>query len=282
MLEEVKSVVQLKIGKKIRCHYKAISNTLGTFSGIGKETSGFISPTASSASPNGDFYFICVDKDHLGRWKLIADRNIQHSISWDTLNSAGVASGSGLPVLIDNEIECVIRFLTGGNLSDKENEWDKHIVSSTMNGSVTAGDVLIWNPAITSLVSTTDNGAPERRVTRGGSTSYIGLRSTVGSSYKGDNVGIRPMLLTASLPSPSFAYHDNKYKTFNNGWKPISTALPSKDTFMSDGMHDLSILNRKEKIVSIPMTSSVLGEGKVFKAKIDYNKYFDINSIDVK
>ncbi|MEB9896829.1 hypothetical protein P4K96_25730, partial [Bacillus cereus] len=57
MLEEVKSVGQLRIGKKIRCHYKAISNTLGTFSGLGKGTSGFISPTTSSAAPNGDFYF---------------------------------------------------------------------------------------------------------------------------------------------------------------------------------------------------------------------------------
>ncbi|WGU94752.1 hypothetical protein QJQ58_00275 [Paenibacillus dendritiformis] len=277
MLGEVKNVEKLKIGKKIRCHYKAISNTLGTFSGLGKKTSGFISPTTSSATPNGDFYFICVDKDHLGRWKLIADRSIQHTISWDTLNSAGVASGSGLPVLIDNEIECVIRFLTGGNFSDKDNEWDKYIFSSTLNGSVTAGDVLIWNPAISSLVSTTYNEAPERRVTRGGSTSYTGLISTVGSSYKGDNVGFRPMLLTASLPSPSFVYHDNNYKTSNNGWKSISTTLPSKDTFMNDGMRDLSVLDRKEQNVSLPMTSSALGEGKLFKAKIDYKKYFDIN-----
>lgn len=47
--------------------------------------------------------FICVDRDYLGRWKLIADRNIQHSISWDTLNSAGVANGSGLPIELDYE-----------------------------------------------------------------------------------------------------------------------------------------------------------------------------------
>lgn len=80
----------------------------------------------------------------------------------------------------------------------------------------------------------------------------------------------------------TFLYHDKKYKTYNRDWKPISTTLPSKNTFMNEGMSDLSILDRKEKIVSIPMTSSILGEGKVFKAKIDYKKYFDINSIDVK
>ncbi|WP_374018906.1 hypothetical protein ABU162_03905 [Paenibacillus thiaminolyticus] len=80
----------------------------------------------------------------------------------------------------------------------------------------------------------------------------------------------------------TFIYHDNKYKKYNQGWKPISTTLPSKNTFMNDGMSDLTILDRKEQTVSLSMTSSALGEGKVFKAKVDYKKYFDINSIDVK
>ncbi|WCF06960.1 hypothetical protein NDS46_21845 [Paenibacillus thiaminolyticus] len=77
-------------------------------------------------------------------------------------------------------------------------------------------------------------------------------------------------------------YHEKKYKTNKGGWKPISTTLPSKDSFMNDGISDLSVLDRKEKTVSVPMTSSALGEGRVFKARIDYKKYFDINSIDVK
>jgi SPRY domain len=94
---EVLEVDKLNIGKRIRAHYTAKSGAVGVSSGLGKETSDFISPT-SSATPNGDFYYICVDKDHLGRWKLIADRNIQHSISWDTLNNEGIASGSGIPL----------------------------------------------------------------------------------------------------------------------------------------------------------------------------------------
>lgn len=98
--DEVTDPKDLDIGKRIRCHYQVFtSGQVGVFSGLGQETSDFI-PPASSATPNGDFYFICVDKDHLGRWKLIADRNIQHLISWDALNNNGIASGSGLSIFI--------------------------------------------------------------------------------------------------------------------------------------------------------------------------------------
>lgn len=92
--DEVIDPKDLSIGKRIRCHYQAPASQVGTFSGLGEETSDFI-PPASSATPNGDFYFIMVDEEN-DKKKLIADRNIQHSISWDTLNSAGIASGSGL------------------------------------------------------------------------------------------------------------------------------------------------------------------------------------------
>ena len=93
--DEVLTPDELTIGKRIRCHYSApASRQVGTFSGLGEETSDFI-PVTSSATPNGDFYFIMVDDGYGGK-KLIADRNVQHSISWDTLNSAGIASSSGL------------------------------------------------------------------------------------------------------------------------------------------------------------------------------------------
>jgi hypothetical protein len=54
-------------------------------------------PTASTDTPNGYFKFICVGEDYLGRKKLVADRNIQHTISWDALNTASIATGNGLP-----------------------------------------------------------------------------------------------------------------------------------------------------------------------------------------
>ncbi|MDQ0177732.1 SPRY domain-containing protein [Bacillus chungangensis] len=107
--DEVTDPKDLAIGKRIRCHYQTVSGQVGVFSNLGKETSDFI-PSESSAIPNGDFYFICVDRDQLGRWKLIADRNIQHSISWDVLNSAGIASGSGV---LDKNIRLTYSFSTG-------------------------------------------------------------------------------------------------------------------------------------------------------------------------
>jgi hypothetical protein len=104
--DEVLDLGDLNIGKRIRCHYKANTNSVGFFSNIGGETyidgiNDFIPPT-SDVTPNGDFYYICVDKDHLGRWKLFADRNLQHTISWDIINNFGIASGSGLNTFIPN------------------------------------------------------------------------------------------------------------------------------------------------------------------------------------
>lgn len=95
--DEVIDVKDLHVGKRIRFNYSAANGTVGTFSNLGKETGNLI-PPASSATPNGDAYFVMVDRDFKGRKILIADRNIQHSISWDTLNTAGVASGSGVPI----------------------------------------------------------------------------------------------------------------------------------------------------------------------------------------
>jgi hypothetical protein len=94
--DEVTDPKDLAIGKRIRAHYQATSNTVGSFSGLGAETSDFI-PPASSATPNGDFYFIMVDEGN-GISRLVADRNVQHSISWDNLNSAGISAGSGVPL----------------------------------------------------------------------------------------------------------------------------------------------------------------------------------------
>ncbi len=93
--DEVVSVDELEIGKKIRCHYRASYNQVGEFSGFGEKTADFISQR-SSDTPDGDFYFIMVGYDEQGNKKLIADRNVQHSISWDMLNNAGVVNGKKL------------------------------------------------------------------------------------------------------------------------------------------------------------------------------------------
>jgi hypothetical protein len=95
--DEVTDIKDLSVGKRIRYNYTAPSGSFGYIGGLGKETSEFITE-ASSNTPNGDAYFIMVDTDRKGRKILISDRNIQTAIAWDTLNSAGIASGSGIPL----------------------------------------------------------------------------------------------------------------------------------------------------------------------------------------
>ncbi|MET3505644.1 discoidin domain-containing protein [Halalkalibacter oceani] len=118
--DEVTDVRDLDIGKRIRCHYTAKPDEVGYFYGLGKEhyvdgINDFI-PPESTNEPDGDFYFIMVDDEFDGRRKLIADRPIQNEISWDTLNSAGIASGSGiesnvlffeLPVIYSNDSDTI-------------------------------------------------------------------------------------------------------------------------------------------------------------------------------
>lgn len=88
----------LQIGDYIPCTYVAgTSGAIGVFSNLGVN-SGVEIPVAGSATPNGLFYWIFVGYDTKGRMKLIADRNIQNAISWDAINTAGIAVGSGLPI----------------------------------------------------------------------------------------------------------------------------------------------------------------------------------------
>ncbi|MGG0666435.1 SPRY domain-containing protein [Viridibacillus arvi] len=119
--DEVINIRSLEVGKRIRCHYQATANQVGVFSGLGEETSDFM-PVSSSATPNGDFYFIMVE-DWNGKKRLIADRNIQHSISWDTLNADGIVVGRNVdfePVLFDSSLGTLSltnnsTTVTGGN-----------------------------------------------------------------------------------------------------------------------------------------------------------------------
>lgn len=156
-VDEVNSVNELEIGKRIRCHYKASYNTVGEFSGLGEVTNDFI-PPESSDFPDGDFYFIMVDEAD-GEKKLIADRNVQHSISWDTLNSRiklkeyiievyhnklylSLLTGGKSYINSEGE-ESIIDFNKGA--WPKENDWDLYIVNSNLGGKIKAGDNFVWN-----------------------------------------------------------------------------------------------------------------------------------------
>lgn len=146
------------IGDYIVCNYTATSGAVGTFSNFGG-TAGTEIPLANSInSPNGSFYLIKADKG-----LLIADRVIQTNITWDTLNTGKVVQGKPQTF---NQTTGIIRCLTGGvayantngNSSTaksvfgnfpKNNEWDKYIVNSTLNGTIKAGDIAVWNYNLT-------------------------------------------------------------------------------------------------------------------------------------
>lgn len=84
------------IGDKIISKYVAASGQVGVFSELGSSVAAPI-PAASSATPNGSFYWIHVGNDFKGRKILVAEKNIQHSINWDELNTEGISTSSGLP-----------------------------------------------------------------------------------------------------------------------------------------------------------------------------------------
>lgn len=193
-METKTSTSSMITGDRIAFNYKAAANTFGTISQLGTSIAVEI-PVTASAAPDGTAYFIMVGYDTKGRKKLVPDRNIQHSISYDTLNTAGVASGSGLPITIDGKAGYTLRLMRGGiNAADKDNEWDKIIAESTLNSTIAAGDNNVWNWLnVCSWTSTASNTYPNCRIIRGytNSTSY----SWDNSSGQQNIEGFRPVLL---------------------------------------------------------------------------------------
>ncbi|MBY0123461.1 motility associated factor glycosyltransferase family protein [Bacillus sp. S/N-304-OC-R1] len=144
-IDEVSDIKDLVVGKRIRCHYKAPYNKVGVFNGLGEETSTFI-PVESSAYPDGDFYFIMVDGNSEKK-KLIADRNIQNFISWETLNQFGFGINKGVIInqLNNNNYKAKMNLLYGDSEGDFINEWNQYIIQSDLDGYITAGSDLVWN-----------------------------------------------------------------------------------------------------------------------------------------
>lgn len=88
------SVDSMQVGDMISCEYAAAPNVIGVFSNFGSATKALIPIPWGQSAPNGSFNFIMVGYDTQGRKKLVADRNIQHSISFNTLNAVGLICGA--------------------------------------------------------------------------------------------------------------------------------------------------------------------------------------------
>lgn len=360
--DEVTNITELEIGKRIRCHYIAARNSAGVFSRLGEETFDFISPSGSPI-PMGDFYWIMVE-DWNKRKFLVADRNIQNAVSWDSINKEGYVfgfesttiskthnktpyltsasdvysvtgvgnsltnedpwrafslagssgwwgsyAGTGLildckrkvkfgeikviafrganmasvidvygsdnnvdytlikscqkstwidseqatfyfdePVeyryykimkttqvsnsnaarlnlelsyseKIDNNHIFKVRLLTGGiNATDKDNEWDKYIVNSTLNGKIIAGDNNVWNYGGGASWTSTTNAAGSGNRTGRGASGNAGASGFNPTSYvaAATATGFRPLMEIEILPmNRSFINYDGAYRTIS-------------------------------------------------------------------
>jgi len=87
-------IEDMQVGDYIICEYQASSGSVGLFRNLGTSTAAEI-PVTGEAAPNGSFYLVMVDKKPGYGWLLIADRVIQHSISWNILNSNKFIQGTG-------------------------------------------------------------------------------------------------------------------------------------------------------------------------------------------
>jgi hypothetical protein len=86
------SLANIAVGDYISCEYTATSGVGGTFANLGNASKAEI-PLAGTATPNGSFNFICIDrKDGVGGI-LVADRVVQTGITWDALNAGGFLEG---------------------------------------------------------------------------------------------------------------------------------------------------------------------------------------------
>lgn len=136
------SIEDMKIGDIISCKYTATtSGKIGIFSELGSCNCDEIPRDVSSSTPNGKFFFVKVDDN-----KLIADRNIQHNISWNELNKENLIDGKILEI---GRINDVITVPYGGvayrdditisfpNKTLTSNEGDDYTLdqSSDLNGS---------------------------------------------------------------------------------------------------------------------------------------------------
>lgn len=106
MLAYIKSYTRASLseiqnkGDRINCSYRSSNSILGAFYKLGTTNSNLIASNGELA-PDGSFYWVYVGEDHKKRKMFIADRNIQHTISWDELNKSGMTSTSGTDFILD-------------------------------------------------------------------------------------------------------------------------------------------------------------------------------------
>ncbi|MEQ6356563.1 hypothetical protein ABNX05_18225 [Lysinibacillus sp. M3] len=306
--DEVFSVTDLMKGKMLRCRYVASSNAVGTFSLLGQEDyrggyrTDFIDRTVSTPTPNGNFYFIMVDtNEETGQPILMADRVIQHSISYNTLKSAGAMSGRGIVNRSMGERKVYISAPTGfptiaevkdseGNVvkPEQKSQWQKleDYVKTVDYNHLVDGLEQVWNSNTTFSITQSLYSASNYYARKIGTyTNYV-ITATTNSS------GFRP-LLEISAYNKLLIFNDGAYKTCElvDGvprWRNVTTLQPTVAQFSKDGIYNFQILDRVDAVVhnTLTLRQDLVGSGfsensKIYAKRIDLETLRNIKKMEV-
>lgn len=217
-------LTNIQPGKAISCEYSASAGSFGIFKNLGCAIKPNLLDSGETA-PDGTFYFICVGYTKEGYPKLLADRNIQIDISWETLNSNGLCITNGTDISIDGHF-VKMRLpstLSTRTLDDTQyGEWD-YLITKYKNSSITvAGDPNIWNHSqnyswTLNNISTMDDAgtvAPyQYKIARGmqNAGDAPGKQPMMLETYASKSVGFRPLIYYVS---PSYNKDTNPYRLY--------------------------------------------------------------------
>ncbi|GED68095.1 hypothetical protein BRE01_17970 [Brevibacillus reuszeri] len=205
--EAKKTIVGLKtdfknmaIGDAVLLKYSGVSGYVGTITTVADLIPPSVIPPASAVTTSGCFYAYMVGNAREGELILASDRNVQTSITHDTLNSYGIASGNGLPITIGTALDSMVSVGGGGyctqntvtvvnaggartelGISSGKYYWEVSVISKglMLTGIASAG-VPMSNP-VSSYVRSVGMNA----------TKYDGANTPYGEAYNdGDVIGV--------------------------------------------------------------------------------------------
>lgn len=248
-LELVTEITAIRPGQAISCEYSAEAGKIGVFSNLGRAAKPHISDMAPE-TPDGTFYFICVGYTPGGNLKLVADRNVQGNISWDTLSAAGVCTTSGVGGLIAEHPNLYVRIMqtisdARVDLENNYGEWDAIVSTYDLGGLIEPSDNAVWNCKETlSWTLVTLKSEPTLRVARGlqNQDNVTSSQKKYDSSLKYDKVGFRPVIVFQKGVYYLYLKEDGScYKAINNeltkvadDWGALSAA-DKKAAFVAAG-----------------------------------------------
>lgn len=244
-------VSDMVVGDCIPCRYTAItSGKVGTFSELGTCTAAEI-PVAGTTTPDGKFYFIMAGYDAQGKKKLVADRNIQTGISWDTLNSAGFCGGikiSNKTAITVDRVPVMTGPTTGGytitgtGYLTNEDPWHGFISINSEWGAYAGGTALI------------DCGSPKTFNTLYVAPYYLPTFADVIELYAGNDVNNLSLIYTINKSdwSSTTEYIPFKFPSGIYRYYKIKYAHQSNMTNPSRGNFKLTLDNEVDQLQGSP------------------------------